>query len=1081
MPKKELYSTISSKKRIEPRAEILEAYYSVFTHASEAILIIKNDEIVDCNKAAESLFKVPIHKIIGHSLLESLPRYQSGEKTSRKKISTLLNKALKGIPQNFEWIYKRADNSSFIAQVSFNRFTIRGEIYISAFLRDISDTIKRTTELELYQSDLEGLVSEKTYNLEKLNEELSVTIKELVATNNELNQVNNELNKTIKKYDREKKVIKELQNLLGSSQIKLKGFISQSADGLAIIDHEAKVIEWNQKMVEITGIEYINAIFMKMYDIEFECIPRHLRTPEKYLSIKESTLSFIAQNNQEIQTFEGELEDKNKLIKILSITIFPIKANRNILFGYIFRDISQKRKQEKEIEYYQKHLEELVESKTEEVYDLSHQFNELFNNSSDSIFFIKQNDDGKFQYTRINQQGQKAFNISEKGLILPIDIELVAPKNALEDLKTHVKRCLESNNPVSYEGLLNYPKKDSIWSTTLIPYKDKNGKTISFAGFSRDITIAKQIQDVEEFVVELYKSSQSLIMVFNRDGRIINFNAECERITGYSFNDFKGYEFWNHPVIIEEDKKTFKKQFERIVNQEISNFDQYTNWKTKDNKLKWIYLRNTPIRDKNGELKYLIGTGIDLTERKQFEVMLQESEAQYRSLFETMNDALVIIDPIINEACEITDFSIIDHNLTFKRFIGQGAKKLKGSIFSDLFGNLKEEFIKKLIAVYKNGKSTRYEGHDNKLDKSFSSSIFQPRKGHLAILFSDITDQRIIENALIASERKFRNIFDSSEDGIAIISQELTLVQGNPSLQRMLAASNEQLYQGTIFDNISPNSVDIVKQAIEDLFDLKTISNLELELIGYDGRKFYVELSARLIEYEGKQAILTIIRDTTERKTMEKILLNTIIETEERERRRLAGDLHDEMGPILASLRMYLSILQQKLKGSEHAELLNIMLNLIKNSIENIRTISNNISPHLIERYGLASAINAEVENVKLLLPITFETNTTGIKFSRDVEIIFYRIIKELINNTIKYAKANSVSISINYDQSWLNLIYSDDGIGIDLEKIELERNKGLGLFNIFNRIKSIDGNYSYTTSPGKGFNFKLSAKTILR
>jgi signal transduction histidine kinase len=256
---------------------------------------------------------------------------------------------------------------------------------------------------------------------------------------------------------------------------------------------------------------------------------------------------------------------------------------------------------------------------------------------------------------------------------------------------------------------------------------------------------------------------------------------------------------------------------------------------------------------------------------------------------------------------------------------------------------------------------------------------------------------------------------------------------------------------------------------------------LEIELVGFSGKRFSVELSARLILYEGENAILTIIRDVSERKTMEKVLLNAIIETEERERRRLAGDLHDEMGPILASLRMYISILQQKNKESEYSEILGIMSNLTKNSIENIRTISNNISPHLIERYGLVSAINAEVDNLRLLLPISIDTNLTGIKLSRNVEITYYRIIKELINNTIKYAKAKSASIYLYFENEYLSLSYSDDGIGIDLEAVEQEKNKGLGLFNIVNRIKSIDGEFSYNTSYGKGFNFTLKTKTTLR
>lgn len=1071
----------NGKEQYESKNEVLEAYHSIFMQAAEAILIIKNKKIFDCNKAAEILFSRTKDELVGKSPISFSPKYQSDGKLSTSKAKLFFGKASEEYSQFFEWIHNKADGSQFIVQISLNTFTIQGEMFIGAFLRDISDLKRKDSDLELYQVALETLVKEKTDNLEKINEELSVTIKFLTATNNELNKVNKELTSTIKKYEHEKEVRKDLQNLLQSSQVKLKAFISQSAEGLAIIDGDAKVIEWNDKMVEITGIDYSKAIFKNMYDIEFGCIPKSMRTPDNYVRIKRDTLSLISNTkNPKVQVFEGKLETPKGENKIVSITIFPIKTDKIILYGYIFNDITQKKRQENELEYYQKHLEDLVLLKTDEVYDLSRQFNELFNNSSDGIFFITQTNDNSYKYTRINKPGLKALNSAEENIVFPINIDKLNSTTTLENLKKNLKKCLEERRPINFEEIRSFPANDSIWSTTLIPFKDKNGEFRSLAGFSRNITIAKQVQDVEEFVMELYKSSQSLIMVFNRNGQIINFNAECERVTGYHFNEFKGVELWNHPIMINDDKIVFKEQFGRIIAHEIESFDLYTNWKTRDNQLKWIYLRNTCIRDKNGELKYLISTGIDFTERKQYEIMLRESEIQYRSLFETMNDALVIIDPIINESCDIIDFSIIDYNPAFNRFIGK-TELSKNSNASTFFGALSEDFINSIISVYKDGIPIKYEGRNEKLNKSFSSSIFKPRKGHIAILLSDVTEQRAIESALIASEYKFRNIFDSSEDGIAIISKEQVLVQGNPALQRMIAASNNHFYDGNIFDIIPPNYINLVRQSVEDLFNQKTISNLDIELLGYDGRKFPVELSARLIDYDGEPAILTIIRDTTERKSIEKVLLNTIIETEERERRRLAGDLHDEMGPILASLRMYLSILQQKLKESEYTELLNIMMNLTKNSIENIRTISNNISPHLIERYGLASAINAEVDNVRLLLPISFQTNTSGIKFSRDVEIIFYRIIKELINNTIKYAKASSSSIILNFDKSSLYLQYSDDGIGLDLEVIEKEKNKGLGLFNIVNRIKSIDGDYSYVTSPGKGFNFTLSAKTTLR
>lgn len=1054
---------------------LFQVYQLLFTKTDFPLFIYRDKHIIDCNNAFASLLSLSRNNLIQISIDDIFPKYQPDGKLSSKKWISLLTIAQKRPVQELNWLFSHENGSTFLGKVSMNAFLYEGDYIYSISIADSNVTQKEYAEIGLNRDA-------KLDAYDKLNEEFTVTVKYLSVTNDELIATNKELNKIIKKYEQEKKITSELQNLLQSSQLKLKNFIAQSADGLAIVDSDALIVEWNQKMTEITGVDFAYAIFKKIYDIEFECIPKANRTPQLYKRIKKDTLSYINNSTQnDIKQFEGRLETKNGLIKFISITIFPIKSDKNQSFGYIIKDISVRKKQEKELAYYQKHLEDLVAVKTEEVYEISHQFNEIFNNSSDNIFLIHANPEGNFLFTKINNQGLKEFNLIEKELFLPINIDRLLKHESFENLKTNLEKCIKFKEPISFEENKSYPNPKSTWSTTLIPLKDKNGECRNIAGFSRNISFAKQVEEVEEFIANIYKSSLSIILVLDQSGKIISLNNEFEHLTGYNINELKQFDYREFPIFLNEDQILFKGYFERIATQEIDSFDFYANLKTKDGQLKWVYIKSSCKRGKNGELLYLIATGIDLTERKQFELMLQENEEQYSSLFETMNDALVIIDPVINSKCEVFDFTIIDFNPIFVEFIGEKPEMLVGCLLSNLFYQENNELMNQINQVYKSGTSSKYDGYNNKIKKYFSSSVFKPRKGHIAIIFRDVTKQRKVENELIASEIKFRNIFESSEDGIAIISQNFVLVQGNPALQKMLDATDEQFYNGTIFDNIPTNYHEIVTHAIQEIFNQKSITNLEIELVGFNGKKFSVELSARLILYEGENAILTIIRDVSERKTMEKVLLNAIIETEERERRRLAGDLHDEMGPILASLRMYISILQQKNKEPEQIEILGIMSNLTKNSIENIRTISNNISPHLIERYGLASAINAEVDNLRLLLPISFDTNLTGIKLSRNVEITYYRIIKELINNTIKYAKAKSASIYLYFENEYLSLSYSDDGIGIDLEAVEQEKNKGLGLFNIVNRIKSIDGEFSYNTSYGKGFNFTLKTKTTLR
>lgn len=328
---------------------------------------------------------------------------------------------------------------------------------------------------------------------------------------------------------------------------------------------------------------------------------------------------------------------------------------------------------------------------------------------------------------------------------------------------------------------------------------------------------------------------------------------------------------------------------------------------------------------------------------------------------------------------------------------------------------------------------------------------------------------------------RYIEIFNNTSDGIAIVSKNYSLLEANPAFQKMMQMNDEELYRGDIFDSIPESYHSIVKRLVTTLFQGKPFQNIEIEITNFLGVRIPVELSANTIDYKDEKAILSIVRDISERKEMEKLILRTTIEVEERERSRLAADLHDDIGPLLASLKMYVSVLQQKLQETQYSEVIGVIQNLIKNSIENVRTISNNISPHLIDRFGLISAVLAEIENLKMLLTITFDSNSVGLKFDKQIEIIIYRIIKELINNTLKYAKASRISIAINFNNSILYVEYSDDGVGFESSTLNIDRNSGHGLTNIDNRVRSINGNYSIKTSEGNGFLFKLEAPINLR
>lgn len=199
-------------------------------------------------------------------------------------------------------------------------------------------------------------------------------------------------------------------------------------------------------------------------------------------------------------------------------------------------------------------------------------------------------------------------------------------------------------------------------------------------------------------------------------------------------------------------------------------------------------------------------------------------------------------------------------------------------------------------------------------------------------------------------------------------------------------------------------------------------------------------------------------------------ILTAIIETEEKERQRFAKELHDGLGPLISSIKMAFSALTRKIPPEKDSKLIANTNKLIDESIVTIKEISNNLSPHVLNNFGLARAIEHFVSNVNTpnSPTISFSHNLSHPNLPQNTEIVIYRVICELVNNSIKHANAKNITIDLVDENHTLTMEYFDDGIGLNPEKIE--ETQGMGFSNIRSRVKSINGNITLSGSPGKGF-----------
>lgn len=205
------------------------------------------------------------------------------------------------------------------------------------------------------------------------------------------------------------------------------------------------------------------------------------------------------------------------------------------------------------------------------------------------------------------------------------------------------------------------------------------------------------------------------------------------------------------------------------------------------------------------------------------------------------------------------------------------------------------------------------------------------------------------------------------------------------------------------------------------------------------------------------------------RRESENKILQAIMQTEEKERRQFAKDLHDGIGPLLSNIKMSVSALDKEQITGFNKTVIDNISSLINESITSLKYTSNNLSPHILESFGLASAVSSFIENINRLgrLDVSFSSNIDNLRFDNQIETNLYRIICELFQNTIKHASAANVSLLIHHHENRLIIQYFDDGIGFAPD--DTGKMSGMGLSNMHSRLKTLSGEIEFKRILPKG------------
>jgi two-component system NarL family sensor kinase len=193
----------------------------------------------------------------------------------------------------------------------------------------------------------------------------------------------------------------------------------------------------------------------------------------------------------------------------------------------------------------------------------------------------------------------------------------------------------------------------------------------------------------------------------------------------------------------------------------------------------------------------------------------------------------------------------------------------------------------------------------------------------------------------------------------------------------------------------------------------------------------------------------------------------------ESERKRISEELHDDLGSSLATLKLGLQSIQEQYPG---IELIDRTILHLEESSDKLRSISNNLLPKNVEVRGLAGGIAILIDELNACGKIKFQfvSDIDDSAFDKSTSIIVYRLIQEMLTNTIKHAFASMVKISLIDSGNKLLLQYADNGKGFTVDRIEKPETKN-GLRNISSRLEILGAVYELHTAPGEGVHYKIS------
>ena len=501
---------------------------------------------------------------------------------------------------------------------------------------------------------------------------------------------------------------------------------------------------------------------------------------------------------------------------------------------------------------------------------------------------------------------------------------------------------------------------------------------------------------------------------------------------------------------------------------------------------RWLLTTKLPWRDKNGNIIGLFGVSREITQHKKAEETLKESMKTSDDIVKTIPSGLFIYQYKAPDS-----LILLDGNPEAERLTGIKISDCIGKEFNQIWPAARESSITDyFLSSMKTGKTFEAEDlqyKDERLEGAFRIRAFPIPSDRLAVAFENITERKKTENAL-KSEKEFTETALNAQIDTFFVFDPVTKkpIRWNKTFSEIAGYSDEEIASMKAPDDWYDKD-DLKKAAasIERIYK-EGRSTVEMLLITKDGRRIPTEYTASLIkDVEGNpEYVISIGRDITERKKARQKLLeyqrqlkslaSELLLAEERERRRIATGVHDDIGQKLALAKLELQSIREIVPEPNVSASLGHACELVDKAMQDTRSLAFDLSNPVLYEVGFTAAVESLLTErmiQKSGIKSEFNSKTHKLRLGQDTSIVLFQSVRELLTNVVKHANANKVKVCIDKLDHRVQVIVEDDGTGFELSALKSpdKEKSGFGLFNVKERLEYLGGSFDIKSKLGRG------------